>query len=278
MHRKTVFLAICFLLILAIGVLVLPGLFIEPNRPAQATPASGNQVIEPPPAAAEVASDLVPGQSKEPSPPVCVDLKKFFTASLTDSLNSPTSVKSNNLAELPIGRQTFGEVPFEVGGIVQLTGTKLQEWGRKEFPAAVRDIPVGMRGRFVHLLHGAGGVFDRDGETIATLVLHYSDQSTNEIGIQAGLHVSDWWGNPRQQPRARNSALIWTGKNEAIRNYSPKDSLRLFLTSFENPRPDLAIERVDYLSALKNASPFLLGLTLSDTAATAGGRELNSAR
>lgn len=272
MNRKVIILAVC-LLLLVIGVSVGPRLWHKKERPApDGNPMAARPLTNSP--VAERTAEPVKGAPQ----PVCVDLKRFCTATLFDSLNSPTSVKSNNLVEFPKGHQTFGEVPFVVEGVVQLTGKKLEQWGRREFPEAVTNIAVRARGRFLHLLHGAGGVFDPTGETIARLVLHYADQTTSEIQIQAGLHVSDWWGNPRQKPKAPNSELIWTGKNDAIGEYSPKDSLRVYLTAFENPKPEITIERVDYLSTMKNASPFLLGLTLSDHGPKHDGWELNTAR
>ena len=57
----------------------------------------------------------------------CVDLSKHYTAQLTNSINSPSQVTENNLATLPKGRQVFAEVPFEVGGLLQLSGKKIQE-------------------------------------------------------------------------------------------------------------------------------------------------------
>src|SRR5262249_10516566 len=67
------------------------------------------------------------GQSAEKtaSRAVCIDLGKYYTAQLTDSLNSPTAVTENNLASLPKGRQVFLGVPFEVGGVLQLSEKKL---------------------------------------------------------------------------------------------------------------------------------------------------------
>src|SRR4051794_2514175 len=62
----------------------------------------------------------------------CVDLSKYYNATLTDSLNSPAQVKENNFANLPKGRQVFSGVPFEVQGILVLSGKKNLEWGRKE--------------------------------------------------------------------------------------------------------------------------------------------------
>jgi hypothetical protein len=200
----------------------------------------------------------------QPSEPVCIDLSKYCTAQLTNSLNSPASVKENNLAALPKGRQVLGGVPFDIEGMVQLSGKKIQEWGRKEFPEAVKNIAIGEKCSRLELLHGAGGVYDGYGVAIAELVLHYADTSVSEIEIKNGVHVRDWWGDPRQTISATNSTLAWTGTNPALKQYGGANpgSLRIYRTTFENPRPDVSLTSVDYVSTMQNASPFLIGLTV----------------
>ena len=194
----------------------------------------------------------------------CVDLSKYYTAQLTDSLNSPASVTENNLTNLPKGRHVFSGVRFEVGGILQLSGEKLQEWRRKEYPEAINGIKLGKRCQRLHLLHGAGGVYDPEGLTIGKIVLHYADKSSREFEIKNGVHVRDWWGNPKQTLTAKNSALAWTGTNPALKKYGGPQpgSLRIYKTTFENPQPDIEIATIDYVSTMENSSPFLIGLSI----------------
>ena len=203
-------------------------------------------------------------QTDKISQPVCVDLTKDYTARLTDSLNSPASVKENNLTALLRGRQVLGGVPFEIEGVVQLSGKKIQEWCRQEFPESVKDIAIGRTCSRLDLLHGAGGVYDGYGVTIAELVLHYADTSVSQIEIKNGMHVRDWWGDPRQTISATNSVLAWTGTNPAVKQYGGANpgSLRIYRTTFENPRPNLPLTSIDYVSAMRNASPFLIALTV----------------
>jgi hypothetical protein len=217
--------------------------------------------------AAIMLATLGPGcmtQSRTPSEAFCLDLSKYYTAQLTDSLNSPTYVKENNLAALPKGRQVFQELPFQVSGVLQLSGKKVQEWGRKEFPEAVKNIEVGRSFAQLHLLHGAGGVYDPDGVTIAKLVLHYADRSVKEIEIKTGVHVRDWWGQADQAITGTNSTLAWTGSNPALKKYSRDKlgALRIYKTTFKNPQPGIAVKSIDYQSTMQNSSPFLIALTV----------------
>ena len=196
--------------------------------------------------------------------PTCIDLSPYYTAKLTDSLNSPASVRENNLAILPKGRQIFCGVPFQVGGILQLSGKKIQEWGRKEYPEAINGIKIGHRCQRLHLLHGAGGVYDGYGVAIGKLVLHYADNSLREIEIRNGIHVRDWWGDPKQAVSAKTSMLAWSGTNPALKKYGGPQpgSLWLYQTTFENPQPDREITSIDYVSAMENSSPFMVGLSI----------------
>lgn len=203
-------------------------------------------------------------RAQEVSGPTCVDLAKYCTAHLSDSLNSPAQVQQNNFSNLPQGKAVYAGVPFEVTGVVQLSGKKIIEWGRTEFPESVRGIACQRPARQIHLLHGAGGVYDGAGTTIARLVLHYSDGSEREIEIKVGEHVRDWWGDPEQAVTSTNSVLAWTGTNPALKRYggNKPGSLRVYRTSFENPQPEVPLATIDYVSTMRNSSPFLLGLTV----------------
>lgn len=52
------------------------------------------------------------------------------------------------------------------------------------------------------------------------------------------------------------------GSNAYIKRRQPHLSLRLFKSTFRNPRPDLEIATIDYVSTDTAAAPFLLGLTV----------------
>ena len=175
--------------------------------------------------------------------------------------------KGHNLASLPAGRQIFAGVPFDITGRVQLFGRD-QAGSRKWFPARIRNLPIGARCNRLQLLHGACDVSGY-GQPVARLVLHYADGSTAEIPIIAGEHLLDWWGPIYQtengeepNPTAPGTELAWAGSNASIKKRSPDFSLRLYRSAFANPHPELAIKTIDYLSALTQTAPFMVGLTL----------------
>lgn len=207
-------------------------------------------------------SSLLAAESKQAFESVV--LKSHTTASLTDAINSPEHVKENNLAEMPTGRQVLAGVPFDIHGILQLSGKRLIAWGRKEFPEKVENIAVGGFAEKIHLLHSAGGVFDPEETIIAKLVLHYDDKTQEAIEIKSGVHARDWWGLVSEKTTGDTTELAWTGSNPAIKKFRNNDGavLRIYRTTFGNPQPSKKIETVDYLSTMNQASPFLVALTL----------------
>jgi hypothetical protein len=203
----------------------------------------------------------------ETTNPIQIDLKPRVNASLLASVDGHGGVQENNLAELPAGVHTFGGVPFDVEGRIQLLGRDLIESG-KRFPVQVKRISVSRRCARIHLLHGASAVRTLDKE-IARLVLHYKDGSQAEIGIVAGQEVLDWWGpiyntdaGEERHTTSPGTELAWAGSNPWIKKQAPEFSLRLYRSTFANPRPNLEISSLDYVSALSDAAPFLVGLTL----------------
>jgi hypothetical protein len=169
---------------------------------------------------------------------------------------------ANNLAQLPAGHRIIDGVRFNVAGMIELAcANDLIETNHPyPYPASVEGIPVNRFCRQVHLLHGATGSVD-DQTLVAKLVLHYVDGTTADLDIIYGQQVYDWWfsgdGNP---PLAGKTKVAWMGENKSAKRKGYR--IRLFKTSFINPKPDVRIEAIDYVSApAPTCSPFLIALT-----------------
>jgi hypothetical protein len=199
-----------------------------------------------------------------------VNLKPWLNTALTNSLGGRDDGSSNNLAGLPQGIHIFGGIPFDVEGRVQLMGRKLLDT-TTSLPVRVRNIKIAAKCDRLDLLHGATGITeDMAGQNIAGLILHYADGTQARISIVAGAQVQNWWGpiyktgagwNARN-PTASGSELAWVGSNPRIREDEPELSLRLYKSTFDNPKPDLEITSVDFVSSVTDAAPFFIGLTL----------------
>ena len=165
----------------------------------------------------------------------------------------------NNLARLPAGHRIFDGVRFDVAGIIQLANGIDITQTNNPYPASVEGIPVNRFCHRLHLLHGTAERAD-DQTVVANLVLHYADGSTGKCDIIYGQQVYDWWfegdGNP---PLAGNTRIAWVGDNPTATSRGCR--IRVFKTSFINPKPDMRIQTIDFVSALTPSAPFLLALT-----------------
>ena len=184
-----------------------------------------------------------------------VDLSQFYNASLAKAWHpAAAGTQGYDLAPLPQGLQTFADVSFDVRGVVQIAGRKLEEAGGK-FPSEVKGIPFGARCKRLHFLHSTGWSVP-EGTKIGSYRLNYSNGETRELPIIYGQQVRDWFGNSSSQPLDKNSVIAWS-----IKPPRDADNKTLFKTSWENPLPDGEIKSIDYISAGSDAAPFLIAIT-----------------
>ncbi len=192
-----------------------------------------------------------------------VDLSTFSNGLLEENWVDP-KVPKNTLSSLPTGRQILGGVRFDVGsGVVQLNGGELHKRHFGPFPTNVTDILIRQKLKRLHLFHGAYFGAE-EGAPVGTLTLHYSDGNTHTFAFNYGYHVTDWWfhSGQKQAPppaKAAESELAWTGRNEAMGSH---DLLRLFRTTFDNPRPHVAVASLDYGSTMTPCAPFLIAVSV----------------
>ena len=159
----------------------------------------------------------------------------------------------NHLGNLAKTKQKFEGVPFEIGeGLLQLGSKRLPD-----FPEKIEGIKVGKTLTKLHILH-ACGYFDEDDAIIGHYVIHYADDTTDKIEIAYGKDVRDWW-TPPDAPEPSRGKIAWKGENEPTkeRGYT----LRLYLATWKNPKPDKKVLSIDYVSAQAISAPFCLGIT-----------------
>jgi hypothetical protein len=188
-----------------------------------------------------------------------VNLEDFYQTKIASASPHDRNPR-NNLAGLPAGHRTFDGVRFNVVGIIQLADGNDVTQTNNPYPESVEDIPVNRTCRQLHLLHGTvQGLGDQ--LVVASLVLHYADGTTGKLDIVYGQHVYDWWFKGSSDlPLASGTKVAWVGQNrEAARGGY---RIRVFKSSFNNPKPDVRIKTIDYVSALTPSGPFLLALTV----------------
>jgi len=188
--------------------------------------------------------------------PSLVDLSGRYTAPLDNDWLVSTGV---NLRSLPKGIQTFAGVEFDVRGIVQLASTELlalsvlsEEEKARQYPRSVRGIPVRLRSQRVHFLQ-ASAWSAGDGEKVGEYVVHYADGQQRSIPLLYQRSLIDWWVKSATD-KPTDAEIAWHGSHARSR-------ISLFRYTWTNPRPDVAIDTIDFISAMTRAAPFLVAIT-----------------
>ncbi len=216
-----------------------------------------------PPAAAGADA----ASTAEPSAPAPAAASACAPLSLTDFYVTrwDTIPPGTSWTAVPKGRQEFDGIPYDLGGLIELTG--LGALGDdKGLPSRVSEIPVGRKATFLHLIHGTAYAAP-EGTPMARLVLRYADGQRRELLIRYGVHVRNWWREPNETSAALSdprSGVVWSGTSPETDRYGV--GLRLFHTRLANPRPTTPIASLDLISLLKRPTWVVLGITLETTA------------
>jgi hypothetical protein len=203
-----------------------------------------------------------PGEEEEQ---FYISLKAKANHKLKEGFHPGARFQENTLASLPTGVQKLGGIKFKIEeGLLQL--------GSKEIPdkpEKIEGIPVGRKLAKLHIAHGTGwGSAEKghhthvpDDTLIGKYILHYEDKSKAEIEILYGRDVRDWWCFESDKAPDR-SKIAWTGENPDTKRAGKK--LRLFLTTWENPKPGKKVITIDYIATQPTeiaAAPFCVAMT-----------------
>jgi hypothetical protein len=187
-----------------------------------------------------------------------LDLQPYANQKLNESMGSG-SRPGNTLASLPAGRQQFLGIPFQIGeGLLQLGST-----GLPDKPERIKGIRVGHKLAKLHFLHAAAFYLEEE-TPIGSYTVHYADGSTETIPILNAKDVSDWWKYPFSKEPTQGK-VAWQGVNDAAKEFDA--TLQLFLSTWVNPKPDVAVTHIDYASTMKTpCGPFCVAITAEQLA------------
>jgi len=178
-----------------------------------------------------------------------IDLSKHYNAQFTEGWHFPEG-RGQNLADLPRGIQTFAAVPFDVRGIIQLSGKKAE----MKFPEKVQGILIGQKYQVLHFLHATGWVVE-DGTQIGSYLLQYADGQERALPIIYGEDLREWHGRSDPVSAITRGTLAWPSADHEETDH------RIFQSSWTNPLPQLEIKSIDYISAMTDCFPFLIAIT-----------------
>ncbi|MFN0068069.1 MAG: WD40 repeat domain-containing serine/threonine protein kinase [Limisphaerales bacterium] len=199
-------------------------------------------------------SGLFSHPPRDPSTPrELIDLSHHYNSTLTENWHPGGG--ASDLSELPRGVQTLAGTRFDLRGLIQV-GERSR--AGEPYPRQVSGIGVGLACRRLHFLHAAIMAYDLPaGTRIGSYVVRYADGQTHEIPIAIGRDVADWFSQEHEE--LGHMVVAWKGHNESSRQGG--HHIRLFKTTWENPRPDSVIESLDFIATHSRACPFLVAVT-----------------
>jgi tetratricopeptide (TPR) repeat protein len=190
-----------------------------------------------------------------------IDLTSHYNAALNENpfLESKRlPYIDEKLTGLTDGLGSYNGISFDVRGVIALHGSETQ---LREHVAVltngVEGIPIGQKARAIHLLHGTSWGFRvPHGTTIGKYNFHYKDGSTEFVDIRYGEHVLDWFLRKKRTATKAKLAHSQRSIREADREVG------CYQMTWVNPKPDVPISHIDFVSYETEAAPFLLGITL----------------
>jgi hypothetical protein len=204
--------------------------------------------------------------AKETTNEITISLKPYVNCKLTDPLADMPNEKEHTLEALPAGMHTYGGVPFDVQGLIQLNGPSVQ-LGVKLWPLEVKDIAIGHSFKKLHLLQGAFNIVAPDAHlTFAKLILHYADGAQEELALTGGTQALRCVDASIPEELGlldpSRTELGWIGVSPYLKKKNPGALLHLYRATLDNPKPDSEVKTIDYLSTMVNPGPFMAGLTI----------------
>jgi hypothetical protein len=188
--------------------------------------------------------------------PGMLDLSPYYNTALDDDVHGKPG---NTLATLPHGVHAFAGVPFDVRGLTQLLGSHSAVTTHLAFPPSILGIPVNQAGSALHFLHASAWSTALD-TPIGKYLVHYADGQTGSIPLLYGRNIADWWF-AAQDPLPTDAQVGWAGENPRTRDMG--FGVRVYVLTWQNPRPDATILSLDLISAVADAAPMLLAVTVT---------------
>jgi WD40 repeat protein/serine/threonine protein kinase len=188
--------------------------------------------------------------------PALLDLSLYYNAALTEDWMGPWP--GHNLGVLPTGVRQFDGVRFDVRALIQLAGGYINRTA-PGFPQRVEGIRIGLRCRRVHFLHALSwGNQVPPGTDVGSYRFHYADGIIQELPLLCRDNVDEAWRFPDQPKTYPRAKVVWTDTN------ARGNPMQLFQSTWQNPRPDVELLSLDFLSKMTEAAPFLVAMTVEE--------------
>ncbi|HEY5910442.1 MAG TPA: WD40 repeat domain-containing protein, partial [Verrucomicrobiae bacterium] len=192
------------------------------------------------------------------TPENLIDLSDYYTRPLAEAPHTDWPVETYNFSSLARGVQTLAGVKFDLRGLVRLLGS-YTETGQSAARERITGIKIARPCRYLHFLHGTGWV-ESEGKEIAKYVIHYEDGQRRERPVRYSNDLRNFiWLTPSDLLEHQDAVRAWAGTNALTAENGL--SLRLYKSVWENPRPEVPVESIDFISTMTACHPFLVAIT-----------------
>ncbi|MBQ9368484.1 MAG: family 20 glycosylhydrolase, partial [Victivallales bacterium] len=195
---------------------------------------------------------------------------QFKTISLADKCNMSLAGASNSpwmgldpdndASSIPKGVNWFNGIPYHINeGTYSAIATEGSSQGFKSYPDSVWNIPVGGTVQELAFLHTATRpeklqrhMYDRSNvkpKRLGAYIIHYADETTAHIPLQWENNIDHW----NAQINSPNCQPAWNGKTKA------GAVLTIETFRWTNPKPEVPIAYIDFISNKDKSAPVLLG-------------------
>ncbi len=181
-----------------------------------------------------------------------LDLSRFYTKQYQAPDGSDSKFKGY------AGRKMIDGLPFDIGGQISLYGKETADRGTT-YAQAVSGIPIGRKFDELHLIHIVEWR-EYPGCPVATLRLHYADDTSADIPIRYGVHVIDWCRLDSEDAESLtdpHTKIIWRGPGGAL------GPVRLFKSEINNPFPHRTVKTLDLISTDSGSNYDLVAATVA---------------
>lgn len=187
-----------------------------------------------------------------------IDLSAFTNVSADGKdWHGPGQLGINGAAE---NLRSAHNVNYDVSGIIQLNsgimntpgrprlnGSDVATYYEKDFPDAVKAIPVGRSAQEIYVISAAIWGQANAGDPVAFVVLNFDDGESARLPLRSRQHIGEW-NRGKELPE---SSVAWRGHSHCV-----------YEVVLKNPSPGKTIKTIDLESGKARAAPFFLALTV----------------
>jgi hypothetical protein len=99
-----------------------------------------------------------------------------------------------------------------------------------------------------------------DGAVVGAYRIHFEDGQEALRQIVYGTHLRSYWQAIDLTHECTDAVLAWQWTEPARRETTKYH--RLFMATFENPRPEATVTHIEFVTGDTAAAPFLVGMTV----------------